>query len=456
MRLLALLMLLCLAGAAPAQASAPHADLVAALERLALPLRDNADLDPLLDAVGDARWVLLGESSHGTHEFYAWRDLISRRLVAETGFDFIAIEGSWSDLVPLDRYVRHAADAPHSARAALERVRTWPRWVLANEEMVRLGEWLREFNRDRPPQQRVGVHGIDVHGLWDSLATVRLFAQRLGPGVARWVDAHYAPLLAVRGDSLAYAKAARARGHAAGNGTARIADALQGLAASAPPALRAELFEMAQHARVVQAGERYLATMGRPGPESWNTRPLHFAQTLDRLLDRYGPGSRAIVWAHNTHVGDARATPMAARGEVNIGQLLRQSRGPAAVFIVGFGTGGGTVLAAPRWEGPTRVVQVPAPDPDSLEAALMQAGEGDRLLLLRSGPLGPLAPPLGTAIPHRAIGVVFVPDQERRNNYVPTRLALRYDAFVFLPETRALTPLATGTGSCSTTRQEMD
>jgi erythromycin esterase-like protein len=433
------LLLLFLTWLPAAQASAARDAIAVAVKQLARPLRDARDLDPLIRAAGDARWVLPGESSHGTHEFYAWRDLLSRRLVAEKGFTFIAIEASWSDVLPLDRYVRHAAGAPGSARAALEQVRTWPRWVLANEEMVQLGEWLHAFNRNRPPHLRVGIHGIDVHGIWDSLAAVRLFARRIGPAFAHWVDAAYAPLLGFQGDSFGYAKGVHGGGPAARSGAHRVADLLERWAGTAPPALRGSLFEMAQHASVVQAGERYLATMGQPGADSWNARPLQFERTLRRLLDQYGACSRAIVWAHNTHVGDARATDMARRGEVNLGQLLRQSSGPAAVFIVGFATGGGTVLAARSWDGPGEVMQLPPPRPDSLEAALMQSQQGDRLLLFRTHP--PPPGPLYDVIPHRAVGVVFVPQHERRSNYVPTRPGLRYDALVFLPRTQALSPL---------------
>jgi erythromycin esterase-like protein len=438
MPLLLSLLVLLLAWLPPAQASAARDAVADALQQLALPLRDPGDLDPLVRAVGDARWVLLGESSHGTAEFYAWRDLLSRKLIAERGFDFIAIEASWSDLLPLDRYVRHAANAPRSARAALEQVRTWPRWLLANEEMVRLGEWLHAFNRNRPPRLRVGIHGIDVHGIWDSLTAVCLFARRLGPAFAGWVEAAYAPLLAFHGNSFDYAKAVHRGGPSARTGAHKVAGLLQRWAESAPPALRPELFKVAQHTSVVEAGEHYLATMGHPGPESWNARPLQFDRVVRRLLDHYGPGSRAVVWAHNTHVGDARATDMARRGEVNLGQLLREAAGPEAMFIVGFGTGTGSVLAARRWEGPGELTQVPAPRPDSLEAALTRSGDGDRLLLFGTQPP---PRPLYREIPHRAIGVVFVPQQERSRHYVATRPALRYDAFVFLPQTQALSPL---------------
>lgn len=435
-----LLVLALVAGSAwPWAAQADAAALSGALRALSLPLRGSDDLTPLIEAIGDARWVLLGESSHGTREFYMWRDRLSRRLIAERGFSFIAIEGNWSALIPLDRYVRHHPDAPASAREALRQVERWPRWILANEEMVELGEWLRAFNRDRPMAERVGIHGIDVHGIWDSVQAVRRFFHARLPARAAELDRRYGPLLAFADDSLAYARHVQRTGRSARAGAAAVAGEIEWHYAAAPPAWRPTLFELMQHAKVVEYGERYLGAMGKPGPDSWNARTEHFVQTVARLLHRYGPHSRAIVWAHNTHVGDARATDMALTGELNIGQLARQRHADQGVFLVGLGTGSGSMLAARRWEGRRETMHTPPPRPDSLEAAFLAAGEDDRLLLL--GRRGPLAAPLLEPVPHRAIGVVFTAEHERRANYVPTRLAERYDAFIFLPSTRALTPL---------------
>ena len=179
--------------------------------------------------------------------------------------------------------------------------------------------------------------------------------------------------------------------------------------------------------------------MAQAGPASWNARAQHFKRTVARLLEHYGPDSRGIVWAHNTHIGDARATDMARTGQVNIGQLARERHGADTVFAVGFGTATGTVLAARRWEGRRETMATPEPRPDSLEAALLTAGDGDRFLILdRESPAVEL---LREPIPHRAIGVIFIPERERLSNYVPTRLTERYDAFVFLPRTHALDPL---------------
>ena len=179
-KVLAVLVLLCAWGGAP-RADPPDGELLQALGALSRPLVEAADLDPLVDAAADARLVLLGEASHGTHEFYVWRDRLSRRLIEEHGFSFIAIEGDWSSLLPLDRYVRHRPGAPASARAALAQIERWPRWVWANTELEALGEWLHAFNRDRPPARRVGIHGIDLYAIWESIDAVLAFYRRHKP-----------------------------------------------------------------------------------------------------------------------------------------------------------------------------------------------------------------------------------------------------------------------------------
>ncbi|TVR65109.1 MAG: erythromycin esterase family protein [Candidatus Competibacteraceae bacterium] len=415
-------------------------ELPQALRALAQPLRQADDLTPLLDAVGDARWVLLGEASHGTREFYTWRDALSRRLIEEQGFSFIAVEGDWSALIPLDRYVRHHPDAPASAREALLQIQRWPLWMWANTEMAALGEWLREFNRARAPDERVGIHGIDVYGLWDSLDAVLAFYQtQLPEPAAAEVRQLYQPLQAFQGDNIAYARHVHGTGRSARAEVARVAEKLTARYQAADPEQRRVLFEPYQHAKVVEYGERHLRGMAQAGPASWNARAQHFKRTVARLLEHYGPDNRGIVWAHNTHIGDARATDMARTGQVNIGQLARERHGADTVFAVGFGTATGTVLAARRWEGRREIMATPEPRPDSLEAALLAAGDGDRFLILdRESPAVEL---LREPIPHRAIGVIFIPERERLSNYVPTRLTERYDAFVFLPRTRALDPL---------------
>ena len=414
-------------------------DVLQSLQLLSQPLRHPDQLDPLLEAVGDARLVLLGEASHGTHEFYVLRDKLSRRLIREQGFSFIAVEGDWASLLPLDRYVRLRPGAPDSAREALLQIERWPRWVWANKEMEALGEWLRAFNRTRPAERRVGIHGIDLYAIWQSLDAVEAFYQRHLPDSAAQVRQQYRFLRRFSGDSRAYADHVRQTRRSAQSAVAWVASDLVTRYHRATPAQRELLFEALQHAKVVEAGERYLRNMVRPGPHAWNTRAGHFERSLVRLLDLYGPGSRAIIWAHNTHVGDARATDMARTGEVNVGQLLRERYGTDAAFITGMGTATGSVLAAQAWEGRRLIMETPLPRPDSLEAALLNAGDGNSLLIFDRA--APATATLRTVLPHRAIGVVYAPQRERWMNYVPTRLAERYDAFVFFPYTHALSPL---------------
>ena len=434
---ISLVVLLCLLAGVP-QAGPNSARLLQSLHALSRPLSHTDHLNPLVDAVGDARVVLMGEASHGSREFYSWRDRLSRRLIVEGGFSFIAIEGDWASLLPLDRYVRHHPAAPASARDALLLIERWPRWLWANTDLEALGEWLRAFNRDRPVRDRVGIHGIDLYAIWESLDAVEAFYRARLPRSAAKVQDAYRLLRSFRGRYRAYADHVR-RGHAAEPGVAPVTRDLAVRYRHAAAADRDALFEALQHAKVVESGERYLRTLSRPGSQSWNVRAGHFGQTVARLLNHYGPASRAIVWAHNTHIGDARATDMVRSGEVNLGQLVRERYGRGAVFALGFGTATGTVLAARAWEGPGQIMAVPLPRPDSLEAALLAAGDADRVLLLdRVVPGGALR---RFMLPHRAIGVVFKPEDERWANYVPTRLAERYDAFVFLPYTRALEPL---------------
>lgn len=425
-------------GATP-QAATHGGELLQALRTLTRPLHGAEDLAPLLDAAGDARLVLLGESSHGTREFYSWRASLSKRLIRERGFSFIAIEGDWASLLPLDRYVRGRPDAPASAREALRQIGRWPRWVWANSELEALGEWLRAFNQGRSPDHRVGIHGIDIYAIWESLDAVQAFYRTHLPALATRVDRLYGLLRGFRGDYQGYAEYVRRVHPSAGIGPARVAHDLAARYHNADPVDRDLLLEALQHARVVESGERYLARSAAPGPQGWNTRADHFEQTVARLLDHYGPRSRAIVWAHNTHVGDARATDMRRTGEVNIGQLARERHGADAVFLLGLGTATGTVSAARSWEGRRHTMQTPPPRPDSLEAALLASGGGDRLLIL--DPASPATAVLRSPLPHRAIGVVFDPRREPWKNYIPTLLALRYDAFIFLPVTHALEPL---------------
>ena len=400
---------------------------------LAAPLNDPGDLDVLLDRVGDARVVMLGEATHGTHEFYTWRAAISRRLIEEKGFSFVAVEGDWPDCERVDRSVRCLPDAPVDPREALLAFERWPTWMWANEEVVDFTRWLRERNSTRDAEARAGFHGLDVYSLWESLREILTFLREHDPEHVPAALAAHRCFEPYGEDPQEYAWATRM---VPTHCEDEVVDLLVGLRQQA--ADRAGRFGAWQNAEVVAGAERYYRAMARSGRESWNVRDRHMDETLDRLLGHYGPGAKAIVWAHNTHVGDARATDMAAAGHVNIGQLARERYGAGRVVLVGFGTHRGTVMAGNAWGAPMRVMPVPPARPDSLEEVLRATAPAQALFVF---PAEDRPDVLTDELDHRAIGVVYHPERERHGNYVPTVLGDRYDAFCWFGESQAVRPL---------------
>ncbi|MFE9689194.1 erythromycin esterase family protein [Micromonospora sp. NPDC005806] len=401
---------------------------------LAAPLADPGDLDVLLDRIGDARVVMLGEASHGTHEFYTWRAAISRRLIEEKGFSFVAVEGDWPDCDRVDRSVRCQGAAPSDPRDALATFDRWPTWMWANEEVIDFTRWLRTRNAGADEPDRAGFHGLDVYSLWESLREIITWLQEHDPEQVPAALAAYRCFQPYDEDPQQYALATR---FVPNNCENEVVDLLVGLRERAM-AGGAGRFGAWQNAEIVAGAERYYRTMARGGRESWNVRDRHMDDTLDRLLRHYGPGSRAVVWAHNTHVGDARATDMADAGEVNIGQLARERYGPDQVVLVGFGTHHGTVVAGDAWGAPMEVMPVPPSRRHSLEEVLHGAAPAQALFVFPSDG----KPDVLTAeLDHRAIGVVYHPERESFGNYVPTVLGDRYDAFCWIDETQAVRPL---------------
>ena len=404
---------------------------------LAAPLDDPGDLDALIERVDGARVVMLGEASHGTSEFYRWRGTITQRLVTELGFNFVAVEGDWPDCDRVDRSVRARPEAPDDPRAALAAFERWPTWMWANEEVVDLSRWLRRHNAGREEPERVGFHGLDVYSLWESLREILVYLRENQPEQVPAALAAYRCFEPYGEDPQEYALATRFVPQSCEN---EVVDLLVGLRERAL-ADGPGRFEAWQNAEVVAGAERYYRTMVRGGQSSWNVRDKHMDDTLARLLDHYGPGSRGIVWAHNTHVGDARATDMARYGDFNIGQLARERYGRDAVAVVGFGTHHGTVAAGESWGAPTRIMDVPPARRGSLED-ILHAGAPPAAAFVF--PTGGVRPDLLTdEIDHRAIGVVYHPEREAMGNYVPTVLGDRYDAFCWFDASRAVTPLRT-------------
>lgn len=340
--------------------SAVEERLVERVRQMARPLQSPADLDPLLGRIGDARFVLLGEASHGTADYYAWRAALSERLIAEKGFSFIAVEGDWPDCYRVNRYITHYPDSGTDAREVLSAFTRWPTWM-----------WAKPTSCEREV---------------------------------------VAMLTELRGNAEAY----REDGAEA-------------------------YFNAEQNAAVARNAERYYRTMIRGGAESWNVRDRHMVETLERLAAHHGPQAKAIVWEHNTHVGDARATDMRDEGMVNVGQLVREQHSLDGVVLVGFGSYQGSVIAGEEWDAPMEELPVPAARDGSWEDLLHRADMQDMLLLfpehMQQGD------ELFARRGHRAIGVVYHPGRERWGNYVPTVLPSRYDAFLFIDKTRALRPL---------------
>ncbi|MGW4569002.1 erythromycin esterase family protein [Streptomyces sp. NPDC004561] len=414
----------------------------------ALPLTGPASLDPLLERIGDARYVLLGEASHGTADYYQVRDALTRRLIEEKGFSFVAVEGDWPDCQAVHASVVGAPDAPEDPAEVLAGFRRWPAWMWGNTDVAAFTRWLRRHNEGRPAGQRVGFFGLDVYSLWESLHAVLGHLREHDPDHVEPALEAYHCLEPYAEDPHSYVLATRLTPEGCAPQVVALLTELRQRAAQVTAA-DGPLAEFAarQNAEVLAGAERYYRAMLDSGPESWNIRDRHMADTLDRLMEHHGPGAKAVVWAHNTHIGDARATDMADTGMINVGQLVRERHMGDGVVLVGFGSYTGTVIAADAWGDVPRVMDVPPAHSGSLEELLHRALPGARALFvfphvqLQRPPLTGRAEWFHQEHGHRAIGVVYRPGFEQVANYVPTVLAQRYDAFCHLDHTQALTPL---------------
>lgn len=420
----------------------------ARIRNAALPLADPPSLDPLLERIGDAHYVLLGEASHGTAEYYRVRDALTRRLIEEKGFSFVAVEGDWPDCQAVHRAVTGAPGAPGDPAEVLAGFRSWPTWMWGNTDMAAFTRWLRRHNGNLPPERRVGFFGLDVYSLWESLHAVLGHLREHDPDRVGHAMEAYRCFEPYAQDPQSYALATRYLPESCEPQVISLLGELRRRAARTD-ALDGSLAEFAarQNAEVLAGAERYYRAMLDSGPQSWNIRDHHMADTLDRLMEHHGPDAKAVVWAHNTHVGDARATDMADIGEVSVGQLVRERHMGKGVVLVGFGSYSGTVIAADEWGDVPRVMDVPPAHAGSLEDLLHGALPGEQALFVfphvqfqrppSTGPREWFHQERG----HRAIGVVYRPRYERVGNYVPTVLAERYDAFCYLDRAQALTPL---------------
>lgn len=400
------------------------------------PLRLLADLDPLVERVATSRFTALGEASHGTHEFYWWRAALSRRLIEEHGFTWIGVEGDWPDCWRINRWVRGLEYGDLSARQVLSGFDRWPTWMWANEDVCGFLDWLHEWNQRRPVAERVGFYGLDVYSLWDSLRRINAWLTEHRPDAAPAARQAWACFSPYDEDPHRYASATRMVPTSCETDVVALLTEVRRQAAIHAPDDEAA-FDALQNAEVAVGAERYYRTMVRGDRQSWNIRDRHMASTIERIASHLGPGAKGLIWAHNTHVGDARATDMAAAGMVNVGQLLRERHSADDVALVGFASHRGTVLAASGWGEPETVRTLPRARLNSHEDILHRALGDDAVLVFDQGrPSAWLASRRG----HRAVGVVYEPARES-GNYVPTVMGARYDALVWIEQSHALVPL---------------
>jgi len=431
----------------PAEAQATLEPADTTLLEAAHPLTGaGADYDPLMDLIGDARFVLLGEASHGTHEFYRERAQITKRLIEEKGFTAVVVEADWPDAYRVNRYVHNASDDV-DAQEALSDFRRFPRWMWRNTDVVEFVEWLRAHNDSLSPGSRkAGFYGLDLYSLHASMKAVIEYLDRTDPEAAKRARARYAcfdhfgPDPQVYGFIAATDRSKSCREEVVGQ--------LVELQHRATEHVRRdgrvpedELFYAEQNARLVKNAEEYYRSMFFEEVSSWNLRDSHMVETLEALvvhLGRQDRPAKIVVWAHNSHLGDARATAMGQRGELNVGQLVREKYTRDAV-LVGFTTHHGMVTAASDWGGVAERKRVRPALNGSWEALFHSVLAARSLLILRAD--GAVSSALRDPQLERAIGVIYLPETERMSHYFQARLSEQFDAVLHFDETRAVEPL---------------
>lgn len=402
-----------------------------------LPEFDHPSFAKAFDRFADRRMVLLGEASHGTSEFYRARAWITRRLIEEHGFTIVAAEADWPDAAAVDRYVRHRQASPR----ATQPFQRFPTWMWRNAEFAAFVEWLRGHNeRVKAPGGQAGFYGLDIYNMRGSIAAVLEYLDRVDPEAAGIARERYGCLTPWQHEPSTYGRAALTRGYRECE-EAVLKQCRDMLARQFDDASQdgEELFDAAQNARLIASAEHYYRTMYYGGAQSWNLRDTHMFETLQHLLEARSPDAKAVVWAHNSHIGDARFTQMGiVRDEVNIGQLCRQRFGEE-VALIGFGTHSGTVAAAKDWDGEMEVMSVRPSREDSYERLCHDASVARFLLALAADPA--LRDRLIERRLERFIGVIYRPETELHSHYADASLARQFDAFVWFDETTAVTPL---------------
>ena len=399
---------------------------------------ESVDLTALLDRIGDSRVVLIGEASHGTSEFYRMRQRITSELIREKGFQRIGIEGDWPDVERIDEYVRTRKPNPNRKREIFQR---FPDWMWRNQEMLQFVDWLKRHNQScSDVKDRVGIHGLDLYSLYSSIHEVMAYLEERGDDEKiEAARARYASLLAYEPEPQDYGQAVEfgfERKHEA-EVIAMLNDLFKERLKIAAEQ-REIIFDAEQNARVVANAEEYYRSIFRRGRESWNLRDSHMFETMQQLLDLYdGDSGKIVVWAHNSHLGDARYTEMSRRGEHNIGQLAREHFGDAA-YSIGFGTHSGTVAAADNWGHPVEIKSVNPSMDGSHEQLCHLSRQGNFMLPLRQARMHEI----GREVKYeRAIGVIYRPETEFVSHYFEADLPGQFDEYIWFESSEAVTPL---------------
>jgi erythromycin esterase len=444
-------------------------------------LGNPKDLDLLLDRIGESQFVLLGEASHGTSEFYKWRSEISKRLILEKNFSFIAVEGDWPDCFEVNKYIKGFSNSGKSAFDVLHSFNRWPTWMWANTETVKLVKWLKEYNDtiinqlklsttiDKP----VGFYGLDLYSLWESIEVIIQYLKKVDPSALKNAFDAYNCFEPFNKNVEEYA---RRTAFVTENCEDEIIELLASLKSKRDfyskdhhQNKEEEYFDAEQNVITAKDAEKYYRTMIKGDVNSWNLRDTHMMDTLERLVDFHEQNdgkskskskSKAIIWAHNTHIGDARFTDMKESGMINIGQLVREKKGSQNTVLVGFSTYSGTVIAAREWGDKMEIMDVPSAREGSWDNLLhfidsnntnsTETGKDKLIIFSHKDNVDKIIVESKYNDNNkenyenkgqRAIGVVYNPNYERYGNYVPTVLSLRYDALLFIDKTSALSPL---------------
>ena len=409
--------------------------LIQAISQHSLPLND-ATLNKIVETIGDAKIVMIGEASHGTSEFYTIRAELSKKLIEQQGFQLIAVEGDWPSTQAVNRYVKgYSVEGATSKDVLMKAFHRWPTWMWSNEEVATFTEWLKEFNINR--EEKIGFYGIDLYSLFESIDEVLKF---LSNNPKHQVDLEHAKkaFTCFEPYNRMPEHYALSAAHFSDECISEVASLLRSLRNHKEQysSKEEEDLNVIMNALVAKNAESYYREM-MSDEKSWNTRDYHMVEAIHELHKYYGEETKIIVWEHNTHIGDASETSMKNEELINVGQVIREQYGKENTYAIGFGTYAGTVIAADRWGDPFEIIKVPPAKLSKWEGQLHAASPEDKVLLFNDENRTLFNDWIG----HRAIGVVYNPEFEAYGNYVPSRVGSRYDAFIYIDQTTALHPL---------------